>query len=132
MATIPTLHRFTQHSMLCVSRHIRMQRASQFCNRTRKQREAFRDGLVVKVREFTPSTDLNHRCSHYHHICEISSHQHVCFCVLKCVYMYLCVCLCLNGDVSSCFLMSACLLDLIKQKTATHIPLLKYDPKQMA
>ena len=43
----------------------------------------------------------------------------VCVCARVCVFVG---CVCPNGDVSSCFLMSACLLDLIKQKTATHLP----------
>lgn len=47
----------------------------------------------------------------------VSSCTWICVCV--CVFVG---CVCLNGDVSSCFLMSCCLLDLIKQKTAARLP----------
>lgn len=53
------------------------------------------------------------------------------------VFVYFCLFVCLdvglwlNDDVSSCFLISVCLLDLIEQKTATHISPLKWDRKQM-
>lgn len=42
--------------------------------------------------------------------------------VYVCLFVRLVVGLWLNEDVSSCFLISVCLLDLIEQKTTTHLP----------